>query len=187
MDSAILREEEEAVIEFPSILKLLIKKTTLFGNNPQIREWWYEVMSIRPPPLPKNEEKYREEILDRIKEGWQGEEWAINMTQIVNEILRQNLLTTKTPPATRTNHEADGIQWIRMEESGKALTNRCRAVRKLKEKRRKTQRGTIDRHTNSEQLEFECQLKTPTRSRIHELLNLGASSSHNLFQSLITN
>jgi len=187
MDSAILREEEEAVIEFPSILKLLIKKTTLFGNNPQIREWWYEVMSIRPPPLPKNEEKYREEILDRIKEGWQGEEWAINMTQIVNEILRQNLLTTKTPPATRTNHEADGIQWIRMEESGKALTNRCRAVRKLKEKRRKTQRGTIDRHTNSEQLEFECQLKTPTRSRIHELLNLGASSSHNLFHSLITN
>jgi len=187
MDSAILREEEEAVIEFPSILKLLIKKTTLFGNNPQIREWWYEVMSIRPPPLPKNEEKYREEILDRIKEGWQGEEWAINMTQIVNEILRQNLLTTKTPPATRTNHEVDGIQWIRMEESGKALTNRCRAVRKLKEKRRKTQRGTIDRHTNSEQLEFECQLKTPTRSRIHELLNLGASSSHNLFHSLITN
>jgi len=74
-----------------------------------------------------------------------------------------------------------------MEELGKALTNRCRAVRMLNEKRRKTQRGTIDRHTYSEQLEFECQLKTPTRSRIHELLNLGASSSHNLFQSLITN
>jgi len=53
--------------------------------------------------------------------------------------------------------------------------------------RRKTQGGTRDRHTNSEQLEFECQLKTPTRSRIYELLNLGVSSSHNLFQSLITN
>jgi len=140
-------------------------------------------MSIRPPPLPKNEEKYREDI----EEGWQGEEWAINMTQIVNEILRQNLLSTKTPPATRTNHRADGIQWIHMEELGKALTNRCRAVRKLKEKRRKTQRDTIDRRTNSEPLEFECQFKTPTRSRIYELLNLGASSSHNLFQSLITN
>ena len=113
-------------------------------------------MSIRPPPLSKNEEKYREEILDRIR----------------------------TPPATRTIHEEDRIQWIRMEELGKALTNRCRAARKLKEKRRKTQRGTIDRHTNREQLEFECQLKTPTRSLIHELLNLGASSSHNLFQSL---
>jgi len=79
------------------------------------------------------------------------------------------------------------ILWICMEELGKALTNRCRAVRKPKEKRRKTQRGTRDRHTNSEQLDFECQLITPTCSRIHELLNLGASSSHNIFHSLITN
>jgi len=187
MDSAILVEEEEAATEFSSILRLLIKKTKISENNPQIRQWWYEVMSTRPPPLPKNEEKYREEILDRIEEGWQGEEWAINMPQIANEILHQNLLTTRTPPATRTSHEADGIQWIRMQESGKALTNRCRAVRKLKDKRRKTQGGTRDRHTNSEQLELECQLKTPTRSRIHELLNHGASSSHNLFQFLITN
>jgi len=182
MDSAILVEEEEAATEFPSILKLLIKKARISGNNPQTQQWWYEVMSTRPPSLPKNEEKYREEILDRIQEGWQGEEWAINMPQIANEILHQNLLT-RTPPATRTSHEADGIQWIR----GKALTNTCCAVRKLKDKRHKTQGGTRDRHTNSEQLEFECQLKTPTRSRIHELLNLGASSSHNLFRSLITN
>jgi len=72
-----------------------------------------------------------------------------------------------------------------MEELGETLTNRCRAVRKLKEKKRKTQRGNRDRHTNSEQLEFECQLKVPTRSRIRELFNLGTSSSHNLFQSLI--
>jgi len=54
-------------------------------------------------------------------------------------------------------------------------------------KQQKKQEGTRDRNTNSEQLEFECQLKTPTRGRIHELLNLGASSSQNLFQSLITN
>ena len=74
-----------------------------------------------------------------------------------------------------------------MEDSGKALTNRCRAVRELKNKKHKTQGGTRDRHTNSEKHEFECQLKTPTRGRIHELLNLGASSLHNLFQSLITN
>jgi len=144
-------------------------------------------MSIRPPPLQKNDKKYREEILDRLEEGWQGKEWAINMPQVANEILHLNLLTTRTPPATRTSHETDGIQWIRMEELGKALTNRCRAVRELKEKKRKTQEGTRDRHTNSEQLEFEGQLKTPTRSRIHELLYLGALSSHNLFQSLITN
>jgi len=128
MDSAILVEEEETITEFPSILKLLIKKTKIFGNNPQIRQWWYEVMSTRPPPLPKNEEEYREEILDRIEEGWQEEVWAINMPQIANEILHQNLLTTRTPPATRTSHETDGIQWIRMEESGTTLTNRCRAV-----------------------------------------------------------
>jgi len=70
-----------------------------------------------------------------------------------------------------------------MEELGKALTNRCRAVRELPNKKRKNLVGTRDRTTNSEQ----CQLKTPTRGRIHELLNLGASSSQNLFQSLITN
>jgi len=71
-------------------------------------------------------------ILDRIEEGWQGEVWAINMPQIVNEILHQNLLTTRTPPATRTSHDTDGIQWILMEELGKTLTNRCRAVPELK-------------------------------------------------------
>ena len=96
MDTSILREEEEAATEFPSLLKLLTKKTNFFGNNPQTREWWYEVMSIRPPPLSENEENYREEIVDRIEEGWQGEEWAINMPQIVNEILRQKLLTVRT-------------------------------------------------------------------------------------------
>jgi len=184
MDSAILEEEEETATEFPSILKLLIKKIKIAGNNPQIWQWWYEVMTSRPPPLPKNEEKYREEILDCIEEGCQGADWAIIMPQVVNEILQKNLTTTRTPTTTRTSHR---IQWIRMEEIGKALTNRCRDVRELKNKKRKTQGGTRDRHTNSEHLEFECQLKTPTRSRIHELLNLRASSSHNLFQSLINN
>jgi len=76
MGTAILKEEEEAATESSSLLKLLVKKTRIFGNNPQIREWCYEVMSKRPPPLPKNEEKYKEEILDRQEEGWQGEEWA---------------------------------------------------------------------------------------------------------------
>jgi len=156
MDTTILRVEEEAATEFPSLLKLLTEKTKKFGNNPQIREWSYEVMSIRPPPLSKNEENCTEEILDHIEKGWQGEEWAINIPQIVNEILGQNLFAARTPPATRINHATDGIQWIRMEELG-PLTNRCRAVRTLNEKRRKTQRGTIDKNTNSEQLEFECQ------------------------------
>ena len=65
MNSAILTEEEEAATEIPSILKSLIKKIKIASNNPQIRQWWYDVMTSRPPPLPKNEEKYREEILDR--------------------------------------------------------------------------------------------------------------------------
>jgi len=40
MNSAILTEEKEAVTEFPSILKLLIKKIKIAGNKPQIRQWW---------------------------------------------------------------------------------------------------------------------------------------------------
>jgi len=186
MDSAILTEEEDAATEFPSILKL-IKKIKIAGNNPQIRQWWYEVMTSRPPLLPKNEEKYREEILDRMEESWQKEEWAIIMPQMVNEILQKILTTTRTPTATRTSHATEGIKWIRMEELGKALTNRCRTVQELKNKKQKMQGWTTDRHTNSEQFEFECQLKTPTRGHIHELLNLGESSSHNFFQLLITN
>ena len=66
------------------------------------------------------------------------------------------------------SHATEGIQWIRMEELGKALTNRCRAVRELSNKKQKKLEGTRDRNTNSEQLEFECQLKTPTLGRIHE-------------------
>jgi len=76
---------------------------------------------------------------------------------------------------------------------GKALTHRCRAVRELSNRCRavrelsnKKQKKLVG-NTNSEQLEFECQLETPTRGCIHELLNLGVSSSQNLFQSLITN
>jgi len=183
-DTVILREEEDAATEFPSLLKLLTKNPRIFGNNACIREWWCEVMSERPPPIPKSEEKYRKEILDRIEQGWHDEEWAIGIPRIVNEILSRNLFTTRTPPV---NREADGIPWICMEEFGKTLTNRCRAVQELNEKKRKTQRGTRDRHNNSEQLEFECQRKTSRRSRIQELLNLGTSSSHNLFQSLIIN
>jgi len=111
----------------------------------------------------------------------------MRIPQIVNEILRRNLFTTRSPLVTGIDRAADDIQWIHMEELGKALTNTCRALRKLSEKRRKTQKGTRDRNTNSEQLEFECHLKIPTRSRIQELLNLGTSSLYNLFRSLIIN
>ena len=75
MNNAILREEEDAATEFPSILKLLIKKIKIAGNNPLTRQWWYDVMTSRPPPLPKNIEKCREEILDRVEEGG-GKKWT---------------------------------------------------------------------------------------------------------------
>jgi len=37
--------------------------------------------------MPKNEGKNREEILDRVEEGWLEEEWARTMPQVMNEIL----------------------------------------------------------------------------------------------------
>jgi len=114
MNSAILIEEEEAATEFPSILKLLIKKIKIAGNKPQIRQWWYNVMTSRPPPLPKNEEKHREEILDRVEEGWLEEEWAITMPQVINEVLLKNLTSIRNQTATRTSHTTARMQWIRM-------------------------------------------------------------------------
>jgi len=109
------------------------------------------------------------------------------MHRLLNELLQKKFTSTRKPTSTRVSHATEGVQWIRMEDLGKALTNRCRAVRELSHKKQKILIGTRDRNINSEQLEFECQLRTPTRGRIYELLNLGASSSQNLFQSLITN
>ena len=126
------------------------------------------------------------QILDRVEEG-QEEDWTTTMPQMISELLQKNFTLTRNLTSTCAPHAVEGVHWIRMEELGKALTNRCRAVRELPNKKQKNLVGTRDRTTNSEQLEFECQLKTPTRGRIHELLNLGASSSQNLFQSLITN
>ena len=86
MNHAILREKEDAATEFPSILKLLIKKIKIAGNNPLTRQWWYDVMTSRPPPLPKNKEKFREGILDRVEEGWLEDEWAATMPQMISEL-----------------------------------------------------------------------------------------------------
>jgi len=46
-------------------------------------------MTLRPPPLPKQEEKHGEEILDRVEEGWLEEDWAITIPQVINEILQR--------------------------------------------------------------------------------------------------
>ena len=109
------------------------------------------------------------------------------MPRLLNDLLQIKFTSTRKPASTRVSNATEGVQWIRMEELGKALTNRCRAVRELSHKKQKNLTGTRDRNIHSEQLEFECQLRTPTRGCIYELLNLGASSSQNLFQSLITN
>jgi len=63
MDSAILTEEEEAATEFPSLLKLLIKKIKIAGNNPQIRQWWYEVMTSRPSPYQEMKKSMKKKYL----------------------------------------------------------------------------------------------------------------------------
>jgi len=126
-------------------------------------------------------------ILDRVEEGWHEADWAITMPQAINEILQKYSTSIRNPTVTRTSYTTEGIQWIRMEEVGKALTNRCRAVRELSNEKQEKQEETRDRNTNSEQLEFECQLRTPTQGHIRELLTLGASFSQKLFQSLITN
>jgi len=187
MNHAILKEEEDAATEFPSILKLLIKKINITGNNPLTRQWWYDVMTSRPPPLPKKEENIREIILDLVEEGWIEGDWTKTMPRLLNDLLQEKFISASKMTPTRVACINEGVQWIRMEELGKALTNRCRAVRELPHKKQKNLTGTRDRNFHGEQLEFDCQLRTPTRSRIYELLELGTSSSLNLFQSLITN
>jgi len=119
MNHAIWREEEEAATEFPSILKLLIKKIKIAGNNPLTRQWWYDVMTSRPPPLPKNEEKRREEILDRVEEGWLEDEWTTTMPHLISELLQKNFIFTRNSTSTRVSHATEGIQWIRMQEWAK--------------------------------------------------------------------
>jgi len=81
-------------------------------------------MTLRPLPLPKHEEKHREDMLDRVEEGWQEEDWAITMPQAINEILQKYSTSIRNPSVTRTAHATEGIQWIRM-ELGKALTKKC--------------------------------------------------------------
>ena len=87
-------------------------------------------MTSRPPPLPTNEENYREEILDRVEEGWIEEDWTRTMPRLLNDLLQNKFTCTRKPTSTRVSPRdaTEGVQWIRMEELGKALTNRCRAV-----------------------------------------------------------
>ena len=103
-----------------------------------------------------------------MEEGWIEEDWTRSMPLLLNELLQENFTSTRKPTSTRVSHATEGVQWIRMEELGKALTNRCRAVRELSNKKQKNLIGTRDRNINSEQLEFECQLRTPTRGRIYD-------------------
>jgi len=86
-------------------------------------------MTSRPPPLPKNSEKFRESILDRVEEGWQEEDWATTMPKLIGALLLESLTFTRNLSPTHVSHAVEGVQWVRMEELGKALTNRCRAVR----------------------------------------------------------
>jgi len=107
-----------------------------------------------------------------VEEGWIEGDWSRTMPRLLNDLVQEKFISTSKPTSTCVSHVNEGVQWIRMEELGKVLTNRCRAVRELSHKKQKILTGTRDRNIHSEQLEFECQLRTPTRSRIYELLNL---------------
>jgi len=80
----------------------------------------------------------------RVARGGLGDNHAPGDQRNIGEIL--NL--TRHQTTTRTSHATEGIQWVRMEELGKALTNRCRAVRELPNKKHKKQEETRDRNTN---------------------------------------
>ena len=91
-------------------------------------------MTSRPPPLPTKEENNREIILDRVEEGWIEGDWTRTMPRLLNDLLQENFISASKPTSTRVSCVNEGVQWIRMEELGKALTNRCRAVRELSHK-----------------------------------------------------
>ena len=110
----ILKEEEDAATEFPSLLKLLSKKITLSGNSSLTRKWWYEVMTSRPPPLPKNSEILRESILDRVEEGWQEEDWVTTMPKLICTLLQESPTSTRNLPSARVSHAAKGVQWVHL-------------------------------------------------------------------------
>jgi len=113
MNHAILKEEEDAATEFSSILKLLIKKINITGNNPLTRQWWYDVMTSRPPPLPKKEENNRETILDRVEEGWLEDDWSNTMPRLLNDLLQEKFISASQPTsAGRTSmRESNGSEW----------------------------------------------------------------------------
>ena len=79
-------------------------------------------MTSRPPPLSKNTEKSKEEILDRVEEGWQEEDWTTTMPKLISALLQENFTFTRNLTSNRVPHAAVGVQWVRMEELGKALT-----------------------------------------------------------------
>ena len=84
-------------------------------------------MTSRPPPLPHKEENNREIILDRVEEGWLEEDWSSTMPRLLNDLLQEKFISASKPTSTRVSCANGGVQWIRMEELGKTLTNRCRA------------------------------------------------------------
>ena len=67
--------------------------------------------------------------------------WSRTMPRLLNDLLQKKFTSTRKPTSTRVSHATEGVQWIRMEELGKALTNRCRAIRELSHKNRKISAG----------------------------------------------
>ena len=95
-----------------------------------------------------------------MEEGWLEEDWSNTMPRLLNDLLQEKFISASTPTLNRVSCANEGVQWIRMEELGKALTNRCRGVRELSHKRQKNLIGTRDRSIHSEQLYSNPSLPT---------------------------
>jgi len=83
------------------------------GNNPLTRQWRYDVMTSRPPPLPKKEEYNRETILDRVEEGWLEEDWSSTMPRLLNDLLQEKFISASKPTSKCVSYANEGVQWIR--------------------------------------------------------------------------
>jgi len=69
--------------------------------------------------------------------------------QLIGALLQENFTFTRNLTSNRVLHAAEGVQWVRMEDLGKALTNRCRAVRELQNL--KTKKFDGDQRQNYQQ------------------------------------
>jgi len=98
---AILREEEEAATEFPCILRLLIKKIKIASNNSQIRQWWYDVITLRTQKRRETKRGNTRPRRGRVARGGLGEKHAPGDNRNIAEVLNLNKKPNCDPYVSR--------------------------------------------------------------------------------------